>query len=259
MVTNLTTKESLAGESTFTTGPVSPSVIAFSDAPATYRRVYVWELPVRVFHWINAWGIALLFLTGLLIGNPLNLFQASEPYQQYWFGWVRFAHFATAYVVLFTFLFRVYWGFVGNRYARWSSFFPVTKEQWRDLWGTIRIDILQLKLKGRISIGHNYLASLTYIALFLILLFQVVSGFGLYASMSESFVPKLFTWIVPVMGGDANVRQWHHILSWAFAVFALIHVYLVFYHDYVEGRGDMSSMLGGWKFEKDEELHRKAH
>jgi len=31
-------------------------------------------------------------------------------------------------------------------------------------------------------------------------------------------------------------------------------VYLVFYHDYVEGRGTMSSMVGGWKFEKKSEI-----
>lgn len=224
--------------------------------PLPYRRVYVWELPVRFFHWVNALGIFLLFGTGYLIGNPQVIFQSNEAYQQYWFGWIRFIHFATAYVTFFTFLFRVYWGFVGNQFARWSSFFPVKKEDFLDLWETVRIDILQLKLKGRISIGHNYLASLTYIGLFLIFLFMVVTGFGLYASMSDAYLPRIFTWIVPLMGGDANVRQWHHIFSWAFSVFIVIHVYLTFYHDYVEGRGDMSSMFGGWKFEKDEELNR---
>ena len=201
-------------------------------------------------------GHFLSFGTGYLIGNPQVLFHSNEAYQQYWFGWIRFIHFATAYLVFFNFLIRVYWGFVGNQFARWSNFFPVNKEQFLDLWETVRIDILQLKLKGRISIGHNYLASLTYIVLFLIFLFQVVSGFGLYSSMSGAFLPKIFTWIVPLMGGDANVRQWHHILSWAFSVFVVIHVYLTFYHDYVEGRGDMSSMFGGWKFEKDDELNR---
>jgi Ni/Fe-hydrogenase 1 B-type cytochrome subunit len=29
-------------------------------------------------------------------------------------------------------------------------------------------------------------------------------------------------------------------------------VYLVFYHDYVEGRGEISSMGGGWKFIEEE-------
>jgi len=224
--------------------------------PLPYRRVYVWEFPVRLFHWINATGVFLLIVTGFLIGNPQVLERSQEAYQQYWFGWTRFIHFASAYVVFFNFLFRVYWGFVGNQFARWSNFFPVNKEQWLDLWETIRIDILQLKLKGKISIGHNYLASLTYIGLFIIFLFQVVSGFALYSSMSESFIPKLFTWIVPLMGGDGNVREWHHMFMWAFVVFSIIHVYLIFYHDYVEGRGDMSSMLGGWKFEKDKELNR---
>lgn len=257
MATNIRVEKPLVDDRTFATPPIAPSRIAMAEQPATYRRVYVWELPVRIFHWINAWGIFLLAASGLLIANPINIFQSSEPYQQYWFGWLRFTHFAAAYVVLFAFVFRVYWGFVGNQFARWSSFIPITKTQWLDLVETIRIDILQLKLKGRISVGHNYLASLTYIGLFVIFLFQIVSGFGIYAAMSDAFIPSLFTWIVPLMGGDANVRQWHHIFTWAFVIFALIHVYLVFYHDYVEGRGDMSSMLGGWKFEKDVELNRK--
>ena len=37
-----------------------------------------------------------------------------------------------------------------------------------------------------------------------------------------------------------------------FYPFAAIHVYLVFYHDYVEGRGEISSMGGGWKFIEEE-------
>ena len=53
---------------------------------------------------------------------------------------------------------------------------------------------------------------------------------------------------------DAVVRQWHHLLMWAFVVFTMIHIYLVFYHDWVEGRGTTSSIIGGWKFEKDEDL-----
>jgi len=223
-------------------------------AQRPFRRIYVWELPVRIVHWVNALCIFVLALTGFLIGWPQTFFNADEPYQQYWFGWVRFLHFAAAYILFFAFLFRVYWGFVGNKYARWSNFFPVTKAQWRDLLETVRVDILQLRLKGKISVGHNYLASLTYIALFLVLIFMAITGFGLYADMSGSFIPKLFAWIVPLMGGDATVRQWHHIFMWVFVVFAIIHVYLAFYHDYVEGRGDVSSMLGGWKFDRNDKL-----
>jgi Ni/Fe-hydrogenase 1 B-type cytochrome subunit len=84
--------------------------------------------------------------------------------------------------------------------------------------------------------------------MFLTFLFEVVTGFGLYAAMSKHWFPQLFAWIIPLMGGDFAVRQWHHAMMWVFVVFSLVHIYLVFYHDYVEGRGGTSSMVGGWKF-----------
>ena len=104
-----------------------------------------------------------------------------------------------------------------------------------------------------ISIGHNALAGLIYFLSFLVFLFQAITGFALYSSMSDSFFPRLFAWIVPLMGGDFAVRQWHHVFMWFFVVFVIIHVYLVFYHDYVEGRGTTSSMVGGYKFEREDE------
>lgn len=33
------------------------------------RRVFVWELPVRVYHWINAGSIVVLCITGYLMGT----------------------------------------------------------------------------------------------------------------------------------------------------------------------------------------------
>jgi Ni/Fe-hydrogenase 1 B-type cytochrome subunit len=221
-----------------------------------YRRVYVWELPVRLYHWVNALCVLLLIATGYLIGNPQTIFYSSEAYQQYWFGIVRFTHFATAYVFFFNFLFRIYWGFVGNKYARWNNFIPHKKEQAEEVIEVMKVDILQAKLRGKISVGHNMLAGFIYFLSFLVFLFQAVTGFALYSSMSDSFMPRLFAWIVPLMGGDANVRQWHHLFMWFFITFVIIHVYLVFYHDYIEGRGTTSSMVGGWKFERDDQLKK---
>ena len=71
--------------------------------------------------------------------------------------------------------------------------------------------------------------------------------------MSDAWLPGLFAWVVPLMGGDFAVRQWHHMMMWFFVVFTMVHVYLVFYHDYVERRGVISSMIGGWKFIEREE------
>lgn len=225
--------------------------------PIPYRRIYVWEVPVRVFHWINAVSILLLAATGFLIGNPVTIFNANEAYQQYWYGWVRFIHFASAYIFFFNLLFRIYWAFVGNEFSNWRVYVPYRKEQFVSLWHTLRVDIIQLDLRGKIHAGHNYMASFTYFGLLFVGLFMIISGFGLYSSMSGSYIPWLFSWIIPLMDGDANVRWWHHMLMWAFGVFTVIHVYLCFFHDYVEGRGTISSIFDGWKFLREDEIEKK--
>lgn len=224
-----------------------------SAQPIAYRRVYVWEFPVRLYHWVNAVCVVALGVTGYLIGNPLAISYSSEAYQQYWFGWVRFIHFVTAFVFFFNFLVRIYWGFVGNDFARWTNFIPFKRAQFREMGEVLKVDVLQMKVRGLISLGHNALAGLLYFLSFLVFLFQSITGFALYSSMSDSFFPRLFAWITPLMGGDFAVRQWHHVFMWFFVVFVIIHVYLVFYHDYIEGRGTTSSMVGGYKFEREDE------
>ncbi len=222
-----------------------------SDLSAKFRRVYVWELPVRLYHWLNALCVVILCVTGYLIGKPVAISYSSEAYQQYWFGTVRFFHFVAAFIFFFNFLVRIYWGFVGNSYARWTNFIPSQRKQWREMIEVMKVDVLQTRAHRLITLGHNALAGLIYFLSFLAFLFQSVTGFALYSSMSHSWLPRMFAWIVPLMGGDFAVRQWHHIFMWFFIWFVLVHVYLVFYHDYIEGRGTTSSMVGGWKFDSE--------
>ncbi len=221
--------------------------------PVEYRRVYVWELPVRFYHWINAVCLVALCITGYLIGAPIRAFYAAEAYQQYWFGWVRFIHFVAAFIYTFNFAARIYWGFVGNRYARWNNFFPLTRTQQQEIADVIKTDVLQTKLHGAISTGHNALAAFIYFFTFLAFVAQAITGFALYSSMSTSWLPRMFVWIVPLMGGEMGVRFWHHAFMWFFVWFTIVHIYLAFYHDYIEGRGTISSIVGGWKFDREKD------
>jgi Ni/Fe-hydrogenase 1 B-type cytochrome subunit len=218
----------------------------------TLERVYVWEVPVRLYHWVNAICVAALVTTGLIIGRPISVNLGAEASFSYWFGTVRFVHFAFAFVFFFNFVGRLYWGFAGNRYARWDQFGPVTpamfRRQMREVVQVLKLDILLAKARPIESVGHNALAGWTYALTFFAFLAQSITGFGMYAAMSHAKLPQLFAWIVPLMGGDFAVRQVHHMMMWFFIVFSIVHVYLVFYHDYVEGRGILSSMAGGWKF-----------
>jgi Ni/Fe-hydrogenase 1 B-type cytochrome subunit len=218
------------------------------NASHDYQRVYVWEQPVRWFHWINAACILALGATGYLMAHPPALLTSAEAGDGFWFGKVRFVHFASAYVFLANFLFRLYWASVGNKYTHWRNFFPITKPQIKQVWDVLKVDVFQSSDKAVHTLGHNSVAYFTYMGTGLLTVFQVISGFALYAPMSDLWFPQLFTWVVPLFGSEQNLRLVHYAIMWLFGVFTAIHVYLVFYHDYVEGHGVLSSMVGGWKF-----------
>ena len=232
------------------------------DKTRNFKRVYVWDLPVRIFHWLNVLALFVLIITGFLIANPPALLSSAEATNLHTFGIIRFIHFTAAYLFFFVMILRVYWAFVGNRYASWRAFWPFTKKNWKNFGHVMKIDILLMNEKvedvTKISIGHNSVATLSYLIMFVLAIVQVVTGFGLYSDMSSWWLPKMFDWVVPFFGGDFMVRNIHHTAMWLFIFFSIVHVYLVFYHDWLEGRGEVSSIFGGYKFVRDERL-KHAH
>lgn len=216
----------------------------------SFRPVYVWQAPVRLFHWINALSIVVLAVTGYLIADPPVLTSSAEASAQYWFGINRFIHFATAYVFLLNIVLRLYWAFVGNEFADWASYNVFTRRFWHGFADTLREDIFLVTKPGRPRLGHNSLARLAYIAMMLVALFQVFTGFALYAPMSGAWFPQLFLWVTPLFGDEMTVRVWHHVAMWFFALFLVIHLYLIIFHEVREFRGVFSSIVSGWKYQR---------
>ncbi len=213
-----------------------------------YEKKYIWEFPVRMFHWINFICVVGLTITGFIIASPPAILSELEASQQFWYGTIRMIHFILGYILLLNFVVRIYWGFYGNEYARWKSMNPFRKIHWNALKDVLKTDIFLIKLEGKPFVGHNPLAALSYIIFFIMLIIQIATGFAYYSQMSTFFIPKLFSWVSFVVGGDYNVRFIHHLTTWFFIIFAMIHVYIAAYHDYVEGTGIISSMFSGWKF-----------
>lgn len=226
-----------------------------------FKRVLVWELPVRVFHWVNVITILALTITGFIIADPPAILSNMEATDLHSFGIVRFIHFAAAYIFFFNMLMRIYWSFVGNQFASWKAFWPFSKKMWNNVWHVLKVDILLFNEDhedlSNISIGHNSVAAFSYIALFILALIQVFTGFALYADMSAWWLPQLFDWVIPLFGSEFIVRTIHHITMWGFILFSMVHVYLVFYHDWLEGRGEVSSMFGGYKFVRRKRIKTK--
>jgi Ni/Fe-hydrogenase 1 B-type cytochrome subunit len=216
---------------------------------ARYQRVYVWQRPIRIFHWINAASITVLFLTGIYIADPF-LTAIGEPYKVSVMGWVRQVHFISAFVFLVSFLWRIYWFYVGNEFARSGFPFVWRRSWWSDLfhqaWDYLRGDF------GSPHLGHNALAGLTY-TIFVIGLGwgQILTGFALYSESNPGgFWDGLVGWVIPLLGGSFRTHMWHHLFAWGFAVFAILHVYIVLLDAHQYRNGLVSAMITGRKFRR---------
>lgn len=211
---------------------------------ANLYEKYVWEVPVRVTHWINVSCIALLSITGLLIGSP-KLFTLSTS--DYLMGWIRFVHFVSAYTFTVSVVSRLYWSLVGNRYASWREFVPfLTPEGRRGMLDTLRYYTF-VSRKAPHVVGHNSLAGTAYFVVFLLYLTMIVTGFTLYSERAPLGVThKLFGWLM-VLFSNQGLRLTHHMTMWFLIAFAIHHVYSAWLMDVKEKGGVMSSIFSGYK------------
>jgi Ni/Fe-hydrogenase 1 B-type cytochrome subunit len=92
----------------------------------------------------------------------------------------------------------------------------------------ILIDILLLRRKPYIDIGHNPVAILSYLGLFLISLIQAITGLGLMADTSSWWFTSFFSFVPDWLGGDIYARFIHHVTTWLFIIFFIIH-FISFY------------------------------
>jgi Ni/Fe-hydrogenase 1 B-type cytochrome subunit len=210
-------------------------------------RVYVWELPVRIFHWLNMFAIILLMGTGVYIGKPFSAaIIPDEAYYSNLMGWMRYIHFFAAFLFTLNLIFRLYWVFKGNKFATSN---PLRWLFWKEVFETVKF-YLFLKNKKPHYVGHNPLAQLSYwIFIGLGSWIVMLTGFYMYFEpQQESFWAKLFVWVPYLFGGDSYMlRSWHHLAAWGFMLFTLIHVYMAFRDDYLERNGSISSMFSGYK------------
>lgn len=208
------------------------------------KRVYAWEFPVRFTHWINVLCIILLSVTGLYIGNP---FVHAVSSKEYIMGWMRYLHFIAAYTFLMSMIIRLYWAFLGNRYASWRVWFPFTSKQWNDLMDAVKF-YLFISKKPPYAVGHTALAGLTYLFVFALFLFQIVSGFALYSVNHGGAIWTLLGgWLTGIMYLQ-TIRMLHHLTMYLIFAFVLAHVYIGWYLDLKERNGLMGSIFGGYKF-----------
>jgi Ni/Fe-hydrogenase 1 B-type cytochrome subunit len=235
------------------------TIAGAADAHAAPARrvasVYVYEAPVRIWHWINALAILVLCVTGYLIASPLPTLsgEASAHYQM---GYIRFAHFAAAYIFAIGFVFRFYWSFVGNHHARQLFRFPFWKGSfWRGLFVELKW-YLFLEKRPQKYVGHNPLAQFfMFWAVSVGSLFMIVTGFALYAEGAGpgSWQDVLFGWVIPLFGQPQDVHTWHHMGMYVLVLFVIVHVYVAVREDIMSRQSIISTMVSGVRTFKDDD------
>ena len=169
------------------------------------RRILVWDMPTRVFHWLQVLSFGAAYLTAF-----------SERWRNY--------HLALGYILLGLLAFRLLWGFIGTRYARFGSFFFMPKE-------IITYLRTLFRRKPVHYLGHNPAGS---VAVWLLLaLGMFISVTGVLALQDNA--------------GDA-VIQMHGVATDVMLGMILLHLIGVLVSSILDRENLLRAMFTGYKF-----------
>ncbi len=219
------------------------------------HAVYVWEAPVRLWHWVMMFAMIALAVTGYFIGSPLPSVPG-EASEHFLMGYIRFVHFAAGYIFTIFFVLRLYWVFVGNKYAREIFLVPIklfSPNWWR---GLINQGLYYgfMRAEGGSFQGHNPLAMAAMFFMYVLgAVFMICTGLALYGEGAgmASWQFRFFTsWVMPWLGDSQAVHTWHHLVMWYLIVFALVHMYMVVREDIFSKETVISTMINGWRVPK---------
>ena len=222
------------------------------DTTGGTHPIYVWEAPVRIWHWVMAVCMAVMIVTGYLIGAPL-VSNLGDTWITYDLGYIRLAHFVAGMIFAVLFLYRIFWAIVGNRYARMIFIPPLWSLKW---WKGVFAQVLYylfLRKTAPEYAGHNPLAQLAMFAMFVLgSIVVILTGFALYGQAWgwDTGWMAWFGWVITLFGDAQAVRTVHHLCMYVFILFSIAHIYMSFREDVMGGATTLSSMSTGLRMFK---------
>ena len=148
-------------------------------AENTVHEYRVWDVPTRIFHWVNFLAVISLIFVGLLMMYKKDLGITGLPAKV----GLKELHVSIGYVFAINLLVRVLWGFVGNHFAHWRTILPGRGfgAVLRSYWASVKAGEPQTWL------GHTPLGRLAVTALILLML--VLAGSGLIRAGTDVYYP----------------------------------------------------------------------
>jgi cytochrome b len=192
-------------------------------------KILVWDLPTRLFHWLLAAAFTVAWLSG---GEN---------------GWLNIHVFA-GYLMVGLLGFRLLWGFVGGRYARFSSFLFSPREGLAYLFQT-------LKGGAKRHLGHNPAGSW---AIYLLLVLGLATGLsGLFTLGGQEGHGPLAAWVPYSMGH--TFKEVHEFFVNAMLAVVLVHLGGVAVESWRHRENLARSMVSGQKEGEPSAAARSAH
>ena len=187
------------------------------------KIIRVWDLPIRVFHWL-----LVLCIIGSLVS--VNLGENAIEWHAY-FG----------YSVLTLLIFRIVWGFVGSTHARFASFLPNRESVLNYLQG-----------KAPRVLGHNPIGALSVFALLFVLSVQVLTGLFVddeitFQGPLAKYVPN---WVVSFF---SEIHEGNQVVIY---ILITIHIAAILYYKKFKGEDLIKPMISG---DKEIDLSEEAN
>ncbi|HWC01118.1 MAG TPA: Ni/Fe-hydrogenase, b-type cytochrome subunit [Bryobacteraceae bacterium] len=212
--------------------------------------VYVWQYPIRLFHWGMVISIGVLSVTGYYIHNPFIIGQVSHPFMMAWF---RYVHEAFGMILSALLLLRIYLFFGGNRWIHWDQYLPLSADRWKEMWEVMKFYAF-LRPTPISKIGHNAIAAFSYIGIYALLLVEVVTGLVFFNVLRHSAILGPLVGWIPHLASLPTLRLIHFFLMYVFIAFGVFHVHLCMLISREEKRGLMDSIFVGYKVIPVDEL-----
>jgi cytochrome b len=183
------------------------------SAAAVTRTAHVWDLPLRLFHWLLAASVTFAVVTAEIGGE--------------WMSW----HGRAGIFIAGLLGFRLAWGVVGSTTARFADFAPSPR--------SLR-DYLRGRWRG---LGHNPLGACSVLLLLGLLTAQVVTG--LLGNDDIDFEGPWSAFIDKDLSD--RITGWHHHLSNWLLAFLGLHIAAILYYLLVRKMNLILPMLSGRK------------
>ena len=200
------------------------------------------RLSTRLWHWLNALLLYILFASGLGIFNAhprLYWGQYGANFDRAWLQLERFGswwtlpasynlalsrhwHLAAAPIFAFALLAYMLWS-LANRHVSRDLAFRKGELAPRHVWQDIR-DHARLRFPtGAAALRYNALQKASYIGvIFVALPLVILTGLTMSPGMNAAW-----PWLVDLFGGRQSARSLHFIAAFALAAFFLVHILMV--------------------------------